>query len=606
MDCTSTIGLTIYDVPVKAGFWRSNNATNNIKACPVEKACVNSTCASGHEGPFCMVCSPGYSRWQRTGLCQPCPAEIGWGVVRSIASLVLIIALLVAFLKLNRKAPNGAIKPLINASQMIQVLLMFEADWPDSFSILVSIFGSINLDAVALASPTCMGIKFDYHRRLGTMIGATAAILIAPWVYAFAELRLHKYCQCRFCRFCCKRDDDEVDEDANTGARLRRGVTSEYHTTMEHCLRDTILVILLIHPTLSGYAFSFFNCRFVEQLGGQDKSNGRTGNWYMAADFSLRCYDETYNGMLVLAVFLVVLFVFGIPILFAFLLYRRRHKLEEPETKKLLGMLYSSYKHEAYWFESVQMAFKLALWASLALFKDDPQLKIAVALLVCFFQVALHAHLKPFNSLLKNIAQALGICTAFSVSFGGLVINYLKESMRNAYLLSNDELHAALNTKLEVFKILLEVVVYATLIGYGVLGVYWAATKWKKHEDRVRGKCEKYCKCLGIRSRSQRGSSVVEAAPSSVNGGGGGGEGEGRGTNDDNESKRGQRSIEMTDTVDVRRTRQQRTDGDLDGDETVPRRVWSFSRNESSGREEPRNFQMTNPLHGKEVAWEQS
>eukprot|EP00947_MAST-08B_sp_MAST-8B-sp1_P001648 g1648.t1 len=464
MDCSSAVGLSISSVPIKDGFWRSNTMSNNIKACPVAEACTNSTCASGHEGPFCMVCSPGYSRWQRGGLCQPCPAELGWGIVRSVASLVLVVGLLVLFLRLNRKAPNGAIKPFINASQMIQVLLMFEVDWPDSFGTLVSIFGSINLDAVALASPTCMGIPFDYHRRLASMVGVTALVLIAPWLYAFIEKRIRRHCRGNFC-WCNSRcgrlfqrlcgAEDEVDEDANASARLHRA-TSAWETTMGYCLRDTILCILLVHPTLSGYALNFFNCRFVEELDGSETLNGRHGSWYMTADFSLRCYDTTYNGMLALAILLMVLFVCGIPVLFAFLLYKKRHSLEEPATKKLLGMLYMSYKPEAYWFESVQMTFKLALWMSLALFKDDPQLKIAIALLVCFAQVTLHAYLRPFSSFEKNASQALGICTAFIVSFGGLVINYLNSEMRNAYLLSNDELHAALKHKLGVFKGVLE------------------------------------------------------------------------------------------------------------------------------------------------------
>ena len=48
-------------------------------------------------------------------------------------------------------------------------------------------------------------------------------------------------------------------------------------------------------------ALNFFNCRFVEELRGSETLNGRVGTWYMTADFSLRCYDSTYNGMLVLA-----------------------------------------------------------------------------------------------------------------------------------------------------------------------------------------------------------------------------------------------------------------------------------------------------------------
>ena len=99
----------------------------------------------------------------------------------------------------------------------------------------------------------------------------------------------------------------------------------------------------------------------------------------MTADYSLKCYDETYNRIMVLAIAVVVLFSLGIPIAIGLILWMRRNQLEEPATKKVLGMLYKSYKPEAYWYEAVQMLFKLGFWASYSFFKDDLQIKLAVA-----------------------------------------------------------------------------------------------------------------------------------------------------------------------------------------------------------------------------------
>ena len=91
--------------------------------------------------------------------------------------------------------------------------------------------------------------------------------------------------------------------------------------------------------------FIGFSCEFVEETGGTETVNEQQGNYYMAADYSLKCYDERYYGRMVLAVSVVVLFSLGIPLfLFACVLRRKRRQLEESETKRLLGMLYSSYK----------------------------------------------------------------------------------------------------------------------------------------------------------------------------------------------------------------------------------------------------------------------
>ena len=81
------------------------------------------------------------------------------------------------------------------------------------------------------------------------------------------------------------------------------------------------------------------------------------------------------------------------------------------------------------------------------------------------------------------------------VSFGGLVINYLQVSQREAYLLSNDELSDALAVKLATFKIFLEIVMFCSLGGYGALALWRGTELVKQHRDRVKKKCVKFFPC---------------------------------------------------------------------------------------------------------------
>ena len=287
--------------------------------------------------------------------------------------------------------------------------------------------------------------------------------------------------------------------ETSAASRLNRRWSSAFHTSFGHRLRDLCLIILLIHPTLSGYAFGFFNCKFIEETGGVHVLNKRSGNYYMVADYGLKCYDSAYNGMMVLAVAVVVFFSFGIPLLFAFVLYKRREALDSPATKQYLGMLYLSYKPECYWFESVQMLFKLALWASLTFLKDDPQVKIALAQFICFAQVALHARLRPFNSQFKNTIQAFSVCLAFAVGFGGLVINYLRVSMREAFLLSNADLATVLQGKLDAFKTFLEIVLYCSFVTYGIVALRRAKNVARKNRDKIPLRLRCCCPCWSFR-----------------------------------------------------------------------------------------------------------
>ena len=255
------------------------------------------------------------------------------------------------------------------------------------------------------------------------------------------------------------------------------------------------------------------DCKFIEEAGGDHVLNNRSGNYYMVADYSLKCYDSAYNGMMVLAVSVVVFFAFGIPLFFSVVLYKKREHLRTRETQQFLGMLYLSYRPEVYWFESVQMLFKLALWASLTFFKDDPQVKIALAQFICFLQVALHARLRPFNSDFKNTMQAFSVCLAFAVGFGGLVINYLRVSQREAFLLSNAELAAALQGKLDGFKIFLEIVLYVTFLTYGVVVLRRVWHVASRHRQKIPVRLRGCCPCWTFREDQEE--ELETAAPSS-------------------------------------------------------------------------------------------
>ena len=255
--------------------------------------------------------------------------------------------------------------------------------------------------------------------------------------------------------------------------------------------------------------FLSLDCKFIEGRDGDHMLNNRTGNYYMVADYSLKCYDSAYYGMTALAVAIVVFFSFGIPLFFVFILRRNRARLDHPDTKQYLGMLYLSYKPECYWFESVQMLFKLALWASLTFFKDDPQIKIAVAQFLCFLQVALHARLRPFNSEFKNTIQAFSVSLAFAVGFGGLIINYLRVSQREAFLLSNEALSEALQIKLDAFKIFMEIVLYCTIITYVIVATRRARNVASKNKDKVPDRLRVCCPCWNFEDSAE----VVTISP---------------------------------------------------------------------------------------------
>ncbi|CAN0547989.1 unnamed protein product, partial [Laminaria digitata] len=67
VDCDSA-GATLTALPIREGYWRTNDESKVVHECLHSDACKGATtisssedyCADGHNGPYCAVCSDGY------------------------------------------------------------------------------------------------------------------------------------------------------------------------------------------------------------------------------------------------------------------------------------------------------------------------------------------------------------------------------------------------------------------------------------------------------------------------------------------------------------------------------------------------------------------
>ena len=64
---------------------------------------------------------------------------------------------------------------------------------------------------------------------------------------------------------------------------LRATLVVEPDRRVAAMIGDTFIVVLMIHPTLSGMAMQFFRCRDIE------------GVTYLMVDYGLRCYDSVVS-----------------------------------------------------------------------------------------------------------------------------------------------------------------------------------------------------------------------------------------------------------------------------------------------------------------------
>jgi hypothetical protein len=112
---------------------------------------------------------------------------------------------------------------------------------------------------------------------------------------------------------------------------------------------------------------------------------------YLLGDFTLRCYDSSWYTWEGFAISMVMVYPVGVPCFFLALLLRYRTRLSEVGVRVQLGFLYAGYSDAAWWFELVDMAFKLTLTSILAFFPASSQMPLGLAVcglfagtLLCF------------------------------------------------------------------------------------------------------------------------------------------------------------------------------------------------------------------------------
>ena len=190
-------GVVLKSANLMDGFWRSDVNSTRALPCPSRESCnrlsssdgcngsssssrdscnVSSSaagggrgCAPGHEGPFCSLCSPSYTRFSDAGLCQSCPSNDD--ELSATAVLVVIIVgffVIVALYALfNHKVPKGLLKPFINGMQYLAIVMTSStAKRPKIVEDVLKALSVLSFD-FDIMSLSCLVRYMDAHNMLG-------------------------------------------------------------------------------------------------------------------------------------------------------------------------------------------------------------------------------------------------------------------------------------------------------------------------------------------------------------------------------------------------------------------------------------------------------
>ena len=396
----SSIGNAINSLRLEKGYWRASNESINVFACPMENTCderihhsngsteTSVACAVGNTGVMCAVCAQNYYRPSKSAACVKC-GDGGLSAFFLFCGIILSIVGLMLILYFNNKGGSGGImRSAINFIQYMTVMLAFESEWPTFLKVLSQILSGLSFDFISTGytSPQCL-FKLNYYQSFALMSS------IVVFVTIILGITFHFYVQ--------RKEPD----------RARR-----WNRWKGLFLRNEFIILLFVYPVMSGQALSFFRCKEIE------------GIYYLMQDYSLQCYTTDWWMYSIFIWFFLFTFTIGLPLAVWFHLKMNESKLDDEDFKSLFDVFYSPYRKETYYFETVTMFFKLALWSSLVFFPQKSETQMATALVANTLNLVVLAYLEPYKGSLINLLQMGVLLITCGINFTGLILNYLNLS----------------------------------------------------------------------------------------------------------------------------------------------------------------------------------
>ena len=203
--------------------------------------------------------------------------------------------------------------------------------------------------------------------------------------------------------------------------------------------------------------FRLFKCHEIE------------GKWYLMADYSVVCFESSWNSTAVLAYVCMVVFVVGIPAVQFFILWRNRKYISEDdcvsdedyarhlEIKAKYGSLFDAYVSSCYYYDFIDLLRRLILTGGLILIGNSEAVaQIFLGILICSLWLFLILYTKPYKSMLDTVLSGILSFTLLLTLNSGVCMRLYELTLPSANLYERNAFSVVLITVI-VICILLSV-----------------------------------------------------------------------------------------------------------------------------------------------------
>lgn len=257
----------------------------------------------------------------------------------------------------SRRAPNFTYKLKIFVS-FIQIMLSSTfrgtTSWPSMYRTFMSYLIFFNFDFMPWQAMSC-AVGIDYLQK-AVIVAMIPIVAVLGFLLCFAlPLTLIN-------------NRDFADE--NDG-RFRR------KATQMKVVRLILFTIFLLYPHVSSVVIGVYNCIEID------------GTMYLIGNVALRCWGEEHMAYALPFIAALVVYPVGVPVGYLIILWLNKSTMHTLETRLRLGFLYEAFNLQNWYFETVDMAFKLFMTSIIIFLPNRYELVVAFASIGVYLMIIL-------------------------------------------------------------------------------------------------------------------------------------------------------------------------------------------------------------------------
>eukprot|EP00294_Goniomonas_avonlea_P015071 CAMPEP_0114552622 /NCGR_PEP_ID=MMETSP0114-20121206/7220_1 /TAXON_ID=31324 /ORGANISM="Goniomonas sp, Strain m" /LENGTH=1475 /DNA_ID=CAMNT_0001737505 /DNA_START=20 /DNA_END=4447 /DNA_ORIENTATION=+ len=350
---------------------------------PLVATCRRSTdniCSENRAGRMCDRCEDNY--FSLGGSCLSCPDS---EVAKVSATLVLIIAVLVLWVVINFIASDNypSVDICLFYLQIADLIGRFGLRWSPATSFVFGILSMLNFD-VDFVQPSCImnwthAAKFSIQMLLPAVFAGFYLL-----VFSFATLLM----------------------------RLKVITREHQQEYADTCIRELLSFLNVTYMNLCMSILGIFMCVDLPD-----------GSQMLVAGPQVVCNSEEHHIFIGFAVLGLLVYVVGVPVGFAFILYygRKNLCLSDAQFLRRFSFLYHRYRSEYYWWELTLLIRRFAFSAILVALAEHPLIQACLAAIFLVTVTAMHFRSAPFIDWYINLLESASLYSNFLLCVAGVL-----------------------------------------------------------------------------------------------------------------------------------------------------------------------------------------